>query len=353
MIPLSRMQRRGTGRHLQAVLGWLGAALGLLVVGSVALAHSFDPALLDLRERAPGVFDIRLRLPIGTPGTLGLETDAVIPQLPAHCRWLERAAAEDLVSGRADCGAPGLRGAALAIAGLEGTRIDAIVRITWHDGDSVTGALQNGGVFLIPEAAPRLRRNGTATSTVFGGYLRLGIEHILFGFDHLLFVLGLMLLVGNWRMLLKTISAFTAAHSITLALSITGLVQVSPAPVEALIAVSVALLALELTRSAQDPPTLARRYPWLVAFIFGLLHGLGFAGALAQIGLPTDQVGLALLAFNLGVETGQLAFVAVMVAPVTAWKRFSWPAARLAPAYGIGAVATAWALERIQQLWMS
>jgi hypothetical protein len=190
---------------------------------------------------------------------------------------------------------------------------------------------------------------------VFWSYCRLGSEHILLGFDHLLFVLGLMLLVQTWGTLIKTISAFTGAHSVTLALAVLGVVDVPPAPVEALIAVSIVLLAAELTRPPHAPPTLARRYPWLVAFAFGLLHGLGFAGALAEIGVPSDRIALALLSFNLGVEAGQLAFVMAMLGPLVLAQRSAraWPRARLVPAYAIGALAVAWTFERVQRFWLS
>ena len=162
-----------------------------------------------------------------------------------------------------------------------------------------------------------------------------------------------MLLVDGWRMLLKTISAFTVAHSVTLAAAVLGVVHVPPAPVEVMIAMSIVLLALELTRPLDAPPTLARRYPWLIAFVFGLLHGLGFAGALAEVGIPPDRIALALLSFNLGVELGQLAFVMAMLVPVTLARPLAqrWPQVRLVPAYAIGALAVAWTFERVQRFW--
>jgi hypothetical protein len=194
---------------------------------------------------------------------------------------------------------------------------------------------------------------GGSLGRVFFAYVRIGIEHILFGVDHLLFVLGLMLLVDSWRMLVKTISAFTVAHSMALALAVLGLVDVPPALVEALIALSIVLVAVELTRGGAVP-TVTRRYPWAVAFAFGLLHGLGFAGALTAIGLPPGELVLALVAFNVGVEIGQLLFIGAMLAP-RAWLRRAaarWTFVESVPAYVIGSLAFAWMLERVGRFWL-
>ncbi len=331
---------------------WLAALIGLLVHVSgtgAALAHSFEPALLDLYERDAGVFDVHWRLPGPESGSLALGVAELEPQLPAHCMLV----ATTESSWRADCGTRGLRGAALSVRGIEVSRVDVIVRLTWLSGEMVTGAIHaSAPEFVLPGG--RDAGAGGDALHVFWGYLGLGTEHILFGIDHLLFVLGLMLLVQSGHALVKTISAFTVAHSVTLAAAILGLVHVPPAPVEALIAVSIVLLALELTRPADAPPTLTRRYPWVVAFIFGLLHGLGFAGALTEIGIPPDRIALALLSFNLGVEVGQLAFVVVMLAPVALARRLAerWPQTRLIPPYAIGALAMAWAFERVQRFWI-
>jgi hydrogenase/urease accessory protein HupE len=181
-------------------------------------------------------------------------------------------------------------------------------------------------------------------------YLGLGIEHILLGLDHLLFVLGLLLLVPGPWMLVKTITAFTVAHSITLALATLGVVTVPPRPVDAAIALSIVFLGAEILRARQGRPGLAARAPWVIAFAFGLLHGLGFAGALTQLGLPPGEIPQALLFFNLGVEIGQLIFVATFLALAwalrklqVAWPRWSEPL----PAYAIGTVAAFWFIERL------
>ena len=322
------------------------AVLAMLPAPAV-FAHSFDPALLDIRERDPGVFEARWTLPLGEAGA---PRDRSQPQLhlPPHCRRLADAAPE-----RFDCGATGLRGHTISLHAPDGTRLDVVVRITWRDGDAAYGVLHAAmPEFLVPGAAA-VSGTSRRVGDVFWSYFRLGTEHILFGFDHLLFVLGLMLLVATWRALLATISAFTLAHSVTLTLAVVGVVEVSPAPIEVLIALSIVLLASELARPAAAPPTLTRRYPWLVAFAFGLLHGLGFAGALAEIGLPPGRIPLALVSFNVGVEAGQLVFVTLALAPLTLLRRptLAPAAAQLLPAYAMGSVAVAWTIERVQRFW--
>ena len=182
-------------------------------------------------------------------------------------------------------------------------------------------------------------------------YAILGFDHILSGLDHLLFVFGLTLIVGGGWRLVKTITAFTLAHSVTLALSTFGLVRVSQAPVEAVIAMSIVFLARELMLQKQGRPGLTSRAPWLVAFMFGLLHGFGFAGALREIGLPQGDVPMALLAFNLGVEAGQLLFVALILAAIWLLRRLSNrtlpPWLGQVPACAIGSIAAFWMIERL------
>ena len=186
------------------------------------------------------------------------------------------------------------------------------------------------------------------------GYITLGVEHILLGIDHLLFVLGLLLIVRDKWLLLKTITSFTVAHSITLAMATLGFVHVPQAPVEAVIALSILFLATELVKQQEHRASLTERYPWIVAFIFGLLHGFGFAGALSEVGLPQADIPLALLFFNMGVEVGQLIFVAAVLA--VTWSitrlRIKWPLwVKEIPAYTIGSVAAFWCIERIVGFW--
>jgi hydrogenase/urease accessory protein HupE len=195
-------------------------------------------------------------------------------------------------------------------------------------------------------------------------YFVLGVEHILSGVDHLLFVLGLLFLVGSWRRLVATVTAFTVAHSITLAAATLGWVHVPQAPVEATIALSVMFVAAEILRDAQGHPGLATRAPWIVAFVFGLLHGFGFAGALQQVGLPEKDIPLALLFFNVGVEVGQLMFIAVVVGVLSLLTRIfrkrgttehgpwhSEAMIRTPVAYLVGSVSAFWVVQRVVAFW--
>ena len=185
-----------------------------------------------------------------------------------------------------------------------------------------------------------------------GGYFMLGVEHILFGIDHLLFVLALVLIVRGVGLLVKTITAFTVAHSITLALATLGVVHVPSAPVEAVIALSIVFVASEILRSRRGERGLTERAPWLVAGTFGLLHGFGFAGALSEVGLPANDIPLALLFFNLGVEAGQLAFVVVALGVIALLRRIRLPEwAPILPPYAIGSVAMFWVIERTAAIW--
>jgi hypothetical protein len=213
---------------------------------------------------------------------------------------------------------------------------------------------------VLRRDAPRLElpfetasRFGTNPAPLAWGYAVLGVRHILEGYDHLLFVFGLFLLVHSGLELIRTITAFTVAHSISLALATMGVLTLPSRPVEALIAASIVLVAREVARDPQAEPTLAGQKPWVVAFAFGLLHGLGFAGALAEIGVPRAHAALALLAFNVGVEVGQLVFVALLffvAIPFRGVVRHA-PRLRLLPAYAMGTVAVAWVIERVRAFW--
>ena len=200
-----------------------------------------------------------------------------------------------------------------------------------------------------------LRAEPGSRARVAGTYFGLGAEHILLGVDHLLFVLGLMLLVRGLGALVKTVSAFTVAHSVTLGASVLGYIPLDRAPIEAAIALSIVLLAREIVVADRGLVHLTHRKPWLVAFVFGLLHGLGFAGALGDIGLPATAIPLALLFFNLGVEAGQLVFVFALVAlhRVLVRARLATSLPKLSPAlgYALGALATLWFFERLPAVW--
>ncbi len=325
-------------------------ASAFVLVAALAHAHSFDPALLDLREREAGIYDVIWKSPV-PQGEGVVVLRALAPVFSAPCRRIATVTPrgnepEGLTVFRIDCGPKGLRGETIGVTGLAGDPIDVLVRIRWTDGTTTTGVLRSGtDEMVVPGAG-----SGAPAATVLWRYGRLGVEHILTGADHLAFVLGLLLLVHGWRRIVQTITAFTVAHTMTLGLAVLGVVHVPPAPVEAMIAVSIVLVAVESLRPGGAHPTLAHRAPWIVAFLFGLMHGLGFAGALAELGLPPDHVPLALVAFNLGVEVGQLAFVAVMLVPIQLLRRAPrW--LQLVPPYAIGAMAVAWTLERVQQFW--
>jgi hydrogenase/urease accessory protein HupE len=216
-----------------------------------------------------------------------------------------------------------------------------MVRIAWHDG-AVAQGIMNGAnpAFTVPAQQGRLQ--------VTLDYARLGIGHILGGVDHLLFVLGLLLLVEGTRRLVWTITAFTLGHSVTLAMATLGLLRYPVALVEFAIALSIFVVAVELTREHTDRHFL-RRWPWLVASGFGLLHGMGFAGALREVGLPAHEIPLALFTFNVGIELGQLAFIAVALAGAWLWRRIEVPARATlewVPVYLIGILSIYWCLER-------
>ena len=232
-----------------------------------------------------------------------------------------------------------LAGRSVSIDGLEHTITDALVRIRLADGSESTRLLRPDAPSFVVEVA-----GGAGTPSV-PAYLAIGVEHILLGVDHLLFVLGLLLLVGGGRRLVWTITAFTLAHSLSLALASLGVVQAPVARVEAAIALSIVVVAVEVANLWRGRPGLSHRWPWSVAFVFGLLHGLGFAGALADIGLPRDALLPALLLFNVGVELGQLAFVAAVLA-LRRLLPASMPRLRWVAPYAIGSLSAYWFIGR-------
>ncbi|MGH8454470.1 MAG: HupE/UreJ family protein [Nevskiales bacterium] len=334
--------------YLQAFA--LALLLAVLLAGlwPTAQAHPLAPALLDLHEISAARYAVLWRTSVAR--AQGVD---VLPQLPADCHALTTAqvSAEENQSlvqrWQIQCGPQGLTGRTLGVAGLDRSRVNVILRIETLAGDVSTTLLDaERPTYSIP--APQ------AGQPVFGTYLELGIEHLLLGLDHVLFVLGLVLLVRKLRPLVATITAFTLGHSLTLALATLGFVRMNPALTELAIAASILVLALEIARP--QPDSFIRRKPWLMAAGFGLLHGLGFAGALAAVGLPQGEIPLALLAFNVGIELGQLLLVALLLvlfrllASLPAQQR--WPASATAvvagvPPYLIGSLAACWCLERV------
>ena len=312
--------------------------LSLLSTGPQLLAHTFAPSLLELHQAAGGNVAVRFKQP-----EVRVAGSRLRPVLPPSCQpagvpEVAREGTGIVTLWQATCG--DLVGAELAVEGIADSRADVLLRLQLADGRVLHQILTaDQPSFRIPETA--------GFWGVAAVYVGLGVQHILLGFDHLLFVLGLVLLVQGRQRLLFTITAFTLGHSVTLALAALGMVHVPSGPTEAAIALSIFVLAGELARSpksAEDSSWL-QRSPWLVGVVFGLLHGLGFAGALSEVGLPAGEIPAALFSFNVGIEIGQLAFIAVVLAAGWALARLPRSlTARLAsaPAYVIGTLAAFW-----------
>jgi hydrogenase/urease accessory protein HupE len=322
-------------------LGAFATGLVALLAPSVGLAHGLDAASLGLRETRPGVFEVRWQA-----STLRLPGADVQPMLPAHCRQIGAANAVDgadrvTLVWTVDCGPGGLAGGVVGVDDLAAAKINALLSIQRLDGEKTQTVLSPRNQSLAIPTQP-------SGWEVVRGYVARGFGHILTGPDHLLFVLGLLLLVSAPRLLVQTIAAFTLGHSLALAASALQAANVPARPVEVLIALSVLALAVELARKA-DRPTLLRRFPWAMAIAFGLLHGLGFAGALAEAGLPAGDVPLALVSFNGGIEIGQLAFVgAVLTAGMLCRRWLPAMAGRStrAAVYAMGVLSAFWCFER-------
>ncbi len=310
---------------------------------NVALdAHEVRPGYLEIRQRSAEIYDVlwkvpargdlRLRLEVRFPEQCSITDPSV--QMQSGNAFLERWAVR--------C-PEGLAGHSISIDGLVDTMTDVLVRLEHTNGATQVSRLTPAAPSFMVEATPDALQ-------VAATYTTLGIEHILLGIDHLLFVLALLLVVrGSWT-LVKTVTAFTVAHSITLALASLGVVHVPGPPVEATIALSIVFVASEIVRGDTNNPGLTKRRPWMIAFAFGLLHGFGFAGALAEIGLPQQDIPIALLMFNVGVELGQLSFVFVVLGLWRVVRRFPihgsvWT--EKLPAYGIGIVAAYWTIDRV------
>jgi hypothetical protein len=329
----------------RAVIALVAGLLGVSVLfGRPATcdAHEVRPSYLEVREDAAGEFEVLFKTPMRGELRLALAatfTGRIEPITPVTTRTTGDAAVQ---TWRLKTLEP-LHGQTVQIDGLRNTMTDALVRVVFLDGTSWVRRLTP----QEPAATIPVRQSGWQ---VAGLYLKLGVEHILLGIDHLLFVLALLLITPGTWLLVKTVTAFTVAHSITLALATLGYVHVPPAPVEATIALSIVFVAVEVIRLQQGRQGLAARAPWVVAFAFGLLHGLGFAGALSEVGLPEGHIPLALLFFNIGVEAGQLLFIAAVlgIMVVIRWTRFRAPRwAGLPVPYAIGSIATFWVFERM------
>ncbi len=299
--------------------------------------------MLQIEETAPGRYNVvwrtpllsgqRLPIALRFPDEVRNLREPVVRQFPdalQERRWI-------------DGGPGGLAGKRIEFVGLQATITDVLVRVQTLDGFESTTLVHPSKAWV--EVA---RSRGLLS--VAGSYTLLGIEHIGFGIDHLLFVLALLIITNGTVRLLKTVTAFTVAHSITLALATLGFVHVASKPVEATIALSIVFVASEIVHRREGRSGIAAQSPWIVAFCFGLLHGFGFAGALSEVGLPQNHIPAALFFFNVGVEIGQVAFIAVVLAVIAISRRIPLRVPRWAeviPPYAIGSIAMFWVIQRV------
>ena len=321
----------------------LAAVALCLIVGlsGVGMTHELRPGFLEIQQTAPETYDVRFKVP--ARGNLRFGLHVRFPETCSNAKEprSERAGAAIMERFAIVC-LGGLEGREVSIDGLSATFTDVVTRVALSDGsvqaDRLTPDRPSFKVLVAP----------TWMDTAWT-YFRLGVEHILLGIDHLLFVLALLLLVRDPWMLVKVITAFTVAHSITLVLAALGWAHIPQAPVEAVIALSIMFVAAETVRQTWRENDLTSRAPWVIAFAFGLLHGLGFGGALREIGLPQSDVPLALVSFNLGVEAGQLLFVFAVLALKAVIDRalaIKLPWVRTVTGYGIGSIAAMWFVQR-------
>ncbi|MEJ2471805.1 MAG: HupE/UreJ family protein [Desulfuromonadales bacterium] len=318
------------------------ACFVVLCAFSPAVAHEVRPGFLELRETGPTTYSFLWKKPAG-----GEVEIYIAPVIPEHCR-LDTPGKQQLtpgamiIRGTLTC-QDGIAGKTLAIDGLASTITDVIVRI--HHAD---GRLES---HLLKPVNPSVTLGAKTTDWQRAvTYLRLGFEHILLGVDHLLFVLGLLLIVADRWMLLKTVTAFTIAHSFTLAIATLGYASAPLPPLNVAIALSILFLGPEIVRRWRGQTSFTIRHPWVVAFAFGLLHGFGFASGLTTMGLPQAEIPLALLLFNVGVEIGQVCFVVLILALERSFRilEIHWPRlVEALPGYTVGSLGAYWTLQRL------
>lgn len=311
------------------------------LISFMASAHEVRPAYFSVTQQSDSTYQVVWKIP-----AMGNAIPKIYPVLPET--WVTINEQSNLLPGnlrrtytiRVD---KNIEGDELYFEGQEKTLIDILVSIKKSDGIQYSSMIKPSNPhYKIPLKPDRF--------SIIKTYLLLGIDHILSGIDHLLFVLALLLLTKGFGRLVKTITAFTVAHSITLSFATLGFIGLPAAPVEAVIALSIVFLAVEIIHYYNGRRGLTVRYPWIVAFTFGLLHGFGFAGALVEIGLPPVEIPWALLFFNVGVELGQLAFVIVAIGVI--WLigkiKIRWPRwVKNVPPYAIGSMASFWLIERV------
>ncbi len=316
---------------------------GTLVLAASARAHESRPAYLEIKETAPGQYSVLWR----TPVLAGMRLPLVL-KIPDDVKNLMPPAVQELTDSLLErrsinAGPTGLAGKRIEFVGLQLTITDVLVRLEMLDGRKWTTIARPSQPWIEIAASQ-------SWWEVMGTYIVEGIRHILFGADHMLFVLGLLLIVKDRWMLLKTITAFTVAHSITLAIATFGYAQAPALPLNVAIALSILFLGPEIVRSWRGETSFTIRHPWVVAFAFGLLHGFGFASALTSAGLPRQDLPLALLSFNVGVEMGQLGFVALVLAMERSFPilEIRWPRwAQALPGYTVGALGAFWTIQRV------
>lgn len=334
-------------KHRRSLLVCLLVALSMMIgFLAGAVAHEVRPAYLELREEESGEFSVLFKTPMQGDARLALVA-VFSGNVEVMTPIVSRPTGDAMVQTWRMRAIDPLAGQSVVIDGLRSSMTDALVHAIFANGNGWTAR-------LTPSEPSAVIPASQSAWAVFATYVRHGIEHIAFGFDHLLFVAGLMLIVRDWYKLVKAITAFTVAHSITLTCATLGWVILPSRPVEALIAISIVLVAGEVVRMERRQLSLAIVRPWVVAFAFGLLHGFGFAGALIELGLPQGDIPLALLAFNVGVELGQLAFIAVLLTAVYSMMRVVMipRQAVIASAYVIGTVAAFWSVQRLDAMFL-
>ena len=322
---------------------WAAAVIVFLILPTrVVYAHEIRPGYLEITEQEAGQYKVLWKAPSRSGMVFKIE-----PVLPEECQDQTVPSRHQLPGSLVErrnvtCGEGGLAGKSISINGLSATITDVMVRILYANGQSQT-------VVLKPHSSSFQVTGAQSRTKLVMSYINIGIKHILLGIDHLLFVLGLLLIVSNRWMLIKTITSFTVAHSITLAIATLGYASAPVLPLNAAIALSILFLGPEIVRTWRGQTSFTIRHPWVVAFAFGLLHGFGFASGLTTMGLPQAEIPLALLLFNVGVEIGQIAFVILILMLERSFRTLEilWPRwAKLAPGYAVGSLGAYWTIQR-------
>ncbi|HXJ34088.1 MAG TPA: HupE/UreJ family protein [Candidatus Eisenbacteria bacterium] len=333
---------------LQRRVGWCACLLlAMAVAAGTASAHESRPAYLEIKETAPGRFTVLWR----TPVLAGMHLPVAL-KIPAGVQNVQEPTVEELADSLVerrsiDAGPDGLAGKRIEFPGLQLTITDVLVHVEMADGRTWTTIARPSQPWVEMAASQTWMEVATT-------YVVQGIRHILFGADHMLFVLGLLLIVHDRWMLLKTVTAFTAAHSITLAVATLGYAEAPTEPLNAAIALSILFLGPEIVRTWRGQTSFTIRHPWVVAFAFGLLHGFGFATALTSAGLPRSELPLALVSFNVGVEFGQVGFIALVLALERSFHvlQIRWPRwAQALPGYAVGTLGAFWTWQRLAILF--